>query len=69
MSNYFTRLQTGEQVREVLQDLAFRYNAEADLTDPSFLRVYAPDGDEVFVAILKSEDFYICRYHREVFVE
>jgi hypothetical protein len=37
--------------------------------DDDTIRVRAPDGDEVFIALKSRPNVWICRLHREVFTE
>lgn len=65
----FVRVNTRAEVRKslkMLQDL--NSQAPAAVID-GVLKVYAPDGDLVFLALPRSQGDCICRYHKEVFAQ
>lgn len=72
---YFARLLKTDQVQTCLNMLEDAAGGPlgALMTGSikgEFIKVCAPDGDEVFSALRKgNEDAWICRLHKEVFTE
>jgi len=65
MYSYFTRVLTEEQVNFILEMMR-ALGAKIEQST-ALVKCFAPDGDELFVAIQLYPETYVCRFHKEVF--
>lgn len=67
MTEYFTRILTKERLDKAI-GLLDEFNPKVERTETA-VRVSAPDGDRVLIAMQDLNGLWITRFHKEVFDE
>lgn len=66
MSQYFSRVNTTEEVQSTVNQLNLQHAATTSMSEGR-IQAFAPDNDVVYEAVRIAPNRWACRFHKEVF--